>query len=123
MTAYRPKTLLRALVGLLSLGVLLTPALLPNAGGAATQDPKNRVVSAPSVFYPVKGRTTVKDLRTSTARHAGTDILAPCNAGVYASHPGIVQVQTGGNWTNYVRVKSNNGGLLTSYAYLNKVLL
>ncbi len=92
MTATRPKTPLRALVGLLSLGVLLTPALMPSAGGAATKDPKNRVVSAPNVFYPVRGASSVRDLRTSSAGHAGTDILAPCSAGVYASHPGIVQV-------------------------------
>ena len=123
MTATRPKTTLRALVGLLSLGVLLTPALLPSAGGAATKDPKNRVVSAPNVHYPVRGASSVRDLRTSSAGHAGTDILAPCSAGVYASHPGIVQVKTGGHWGNYVRVRSNNGGLVTSYAYLSRVLV
>ncbi len=63
MTTNRPKTLTRALVGLLSLGVVVTPTLLPASGGAATQDPKNRPTSAPYVFYPVKGAKTVKDLR------------------------------------------------------------
>ena len=75
------------------------------------------------MHYPVKGASVGPDLRTSSAGHAGTDILAPCSAGVYASHPGIVQVKTGGHWGNYVRVRSNNGGLVTSYAYLSRVLV
>ncbi len=123
MTANRPKTLTRALVGLLSLGVVVTPALLPTAGGAATQDPKNRAVTAPNVFYPVKGAATVKDLRTSRGRHAGTDIKARCNAGVYATHPGTAQVVSSKSLGNYVSVTSNKGGLVTGYGYLSRTLV
>jgi endonuclease/exonuclease/phosphatase family metal-dependent hydrolase len=123
MTANRPKTLSRALVGLLSLGVLATPTLLPAAGDAATQDPKNRVVSAPNVFYPVKGAQAVKDLRTSTRKHAGTDIKAACNAGVYSSHPGIARVVTSPKLGNYVSVTSNKSGLVTGYGYLSRALV
>jgi endonuclease/exonuclease/phosphatase family metal-dependent hydrolase len=123
MTATRPKTLTRALVGLLSLGVVVTPALLPAQGGAATQDPKNRTVSAPNVFYPVRGTTAVKDMKTSTNRHRGTNIKAACGAAVYATHPGKVGVRTSDRWTNYVSVTSNRGGLATGYAYLSRVLV
>ena len=123
MTTNRPKTLTRALVGLLSLGVVVTPTLLPASGGAATQDPKNRPTSAPYVFYPVKGAKTVKDLRTSTAKHAGTDIKARCSAGVYSSHPGTARVVTSKRLGNYVSVTSNAGGLVTGYGYLSRVLV
>jgi endonuclease/exonuclease/phosphatase family metal-dependent hydrolase len=123
MTATRPHTLLRALVGVLSLGVVLTPALAPAAGNAATQDPKNRQVTAPSVFYPVRGTNAVKDQRTSTAKHAGTDITAGCNVAVYATHPGVAHAVTSKALGNYVSVTSNPGGLVTGYGYLSRVLI
>ena len=124
MTAPRPKTLLRALVGLLCLGVLLTPTLVASAGNAGTQDPKTRKVTAPNVFYPVRNAKGVSDLKTSTNKHAGTDITAACGAAVYASHPGIARVQTdNATWVNSVQVASNANGLVTRYAYLSRVLV
>ena len=122
MTATRPKTLIRAVVGLLSLGVLLTPVLVTSAGSAKTSDPKTRKVSAPNVFYPVTGTKRVKDQRTSTPRHYGTDITAPCGVGVYASHPGTAHVSKGA-LGNTIRVTANSGGLITTYAYLSRVLV
>ncbi len=121
MTANRPKTLRRAMVGVLSLGVLLTPILTPTSVGAATQDPKFRKTSAPYVFYPVRGSKAVKDLKTASRKHGGTDIKTPCNTPVYATHPGVAQVVKSARLGNYVSVTSNTGGLVTGYAYLGRV--
>jgi endonuclease/exonuclease/phosphatase family metal-dependent hydrolase len=124
MTATRPQILIRALVGLLSLGVLLTPSLVTSADAAKTKEPKARAVTAPNVFYPVKNRANVHDLKTSSRGHYGTDITATCNAGVFAAHPGVVQVSSAPNLGNYVRVVANGaGGLTTTYAYLSRVLV
>ena len=71
MTVDRPKTLIRALVGVLSLGVMLAPVLVSSSGTAASQDPKYRKVSAPNVFYPVRGSKAVKDRKTYSRRHRG----------------------------------------------------
>ena len=127
MTAPRPKTLTRALVGLLSLGLVAAPVLVTEAGYAAkkknrSNDPKFRKVSPPNVFYPVTGTKAVKDQRTYSKRRLGTDIKAACNATVYASHPGIAQVATTkGKYV--VRVASGRNALLTQYAFLTKALV
>ena len=115
----------RAVVAVLAFGVMLTPALLTSAGDAATTDPKYRTVSAPNVFYPVKGSRAVKDLRTYSSRHFGTDIKAPCGVNVYATHPGVASVSTSAAWHSkyVVRVISNSGGLMVSNAYLSRAVV
>jgi endonuclease/exonuclease/phosphatase family metal-dependent hydrolase len=124
MTVNRPQTLLRALVGLLTLGVVLTPAMVPSADAAKTKDPKTRVVTAPNVFYPLKNKPSVKDLRTSSRKRFGTDITGPCTAGVFASHPGVASVYSAPNLGTYIRVRANGSkGLTTTYGYLSKSLV
>ena len=125
MSAPRPKTSVRALAGLVTLGVLASPVLVSQTADAATRAPQFRTVSAPNVFYPVRGTKAVKDMRTSTKRHAGTDIKAACNAPVYASHPGTARVLTGVKWAGktLVQVSSNKNGLVTGYAYLDRSLV
>jgi murein DD-endopeptidase MepM/ murein hydrolase activator NlpD len=122
MSARNHQTIVRGLTGLLAIGVLASPTLVAQAGHAATQDPKNRKVAAPNVFYPVAGTRSVKDRKTYTSRHRGTDIASPCNATVRAATPGVARVGTRSSWkgTSIVRVISNTGGLMTSYAYLNR---
>ena len=125
MIADRPKTLIRVLVGVLSLGVMLAPVLVSASGNAASQDPKYRKVTAPNVFYPVPGTRAVTDRKTYTSRHRGTDIKAPCNVRVFATHPGVAQVRTNPAWKGryLVRVVSNSGGLVTGYSYLSRALV
>ncbi len=127
MTATRPKTLARAVVGLLSLGVLMTPLLVPTAGVARYQDPKYRKVTAPNVMYPVHGTRAVKDRNTYNRRtHRGTDIVAGCNAPVYATHPGIAQVSTSPAWDGryVIRIFSDSSrSLVTGYAFLSRALV
>ena len=124
MIANRPKILLRALVGLVALGVVLTPALVSSADAAKTKDPKTRVVTAPNVFYPLKNRPSVKDLHTSSHSHYGTDITGPCSAFVFAAHPGVAGVYTAPNLGTFVRVRANgNQGLTTTYGYLGRSLV
>lgn len=120
MSAQCPKTLIRALVGLLAIGVVFAPTLVAGTGNAArTQDPKFRKVSAPNVFYPVTGTKAVKDLRTWSKKRRGTDIRASCGATVWASHPGIAQV-TGSAGRYVVRVVSGRDGLVSQYAFLTR---
>jgi endonuclease/exonuclease/phosphatase family metal-dependent hydrolase len=126
MTANRPQILLRALVGLLTLGVLMTPALAPSADAAKAKvkDPKTRVVTAPYVFYPLKNLSSVHDLRTSSRKHYGTDITGPCTANVRAAHPGVAGISSAPNLGNYVRVRANGSkGLTTTYGYLSRVFV
>jgi len=124
MTATRPQTLLRALVGLLSLGLLLTPSLVTSADAAKTKDPKTRAVTAPNVFYPLKNHRSVKDLRTSSPKHFATDMTGPCTSGVYASHPGVASFNNTPGVGTYVRVRADGTtGLTTTYGYLSKVLV
>ena len=124
MTAHRPQILLRALVGLVTLGVVLTPTLVPAADAAKTKDPKTRVQTAPNVFYPLRNLASVKDLRISSRKHFGTDITGPCTAGVFASHPGVASVYTAPNLGTYVRVRANGGaGLTTTYGYLGRAFV
>ena len=92
MTARRPQTKVQALAGLVILGVVTAPLLLPASADAGTPAPQFRKVAPPNVFYPVAGTKTVKDLATSTKRRPGTDIRTACNAAVRAAHPGVVQV-------------------------------
>ena len=116
---------LRALVGLLSLGVVLAPALVTGTSDAAGQDPKFRKVSPPNVFYPLTGTRAVQDRRTYSRRHRATDIKANCNAAVWASHPGIAQVVSNRKWRGkvVVRVVSSGKGLITQYAFLTRALV
>jgi endonuclease/exonuclease/phosphatase family metal-dependent hydrolase len=103
---------------------VLTPALVTSADAAKTKDPKTRVVTAPNVFYPMRNTGSVKDLKTSSKKHFATDIAGPCTAGVYASHPGVVSINTAAGVGTYVRVRANGTrGLTTTYGYLSKVLV
>ena len=125
MTATRPQTLfLRAVVGLLSLGVVLAPALTSSADAAKTKEPKARAVTAPNVFFPLKNKPSVKDLKSSSTKRFGTDITGPCNAGVFASTPGVAHIYSAPNLGTYVRVRANgSAGLTTTYAYLGRALI
>jgi endonuclease/exonuclease/phosphatase family metal-dependent hydrolase len=125
MTAQRPKTFVRALTGLLALGVLATPLLVSVNADAKVRGPQFRKVSAPNVFYPVKGTSAVKDLKTHSKRHPGTDIKAACKTVVYASHPGTARVLPSAKYAgkSTVRVTSNARGLVTGYSYLDKALV
>lgn len=123
MTAHRPKTLVRALVGLLSLGVVLAPVMAAGTANAATQDPKFRKVSAPNVFYPVTGGRRVQDLHTYSRKHTATDIKTACGAAVWASHPGTAWVSSKPAWAGRYMVTLSSGrpGIVTRYAYLSRV--
>jgi endonuclease/exonuclease/phosphatase family metal-dependent hydrolase len=123
MTAHRPKTLVRALVGLLSVGVVLAPVLVASTTSAKTTDPKFRKVSAPNVFYPVTGGKKVKDLQTYSKKHTATDIVTACGAAAWASHPGTAWVSTKPSWGGkyMVTVSSGRPGIITRYAYLTRV--
>ena len=119
MTAVR-----RLGVGLLTAALALTPAL---AGGAAqakarkkSNAPQFRSVSAPNTFYPVVGSKRVKDLRTYSGSHRGTDISTSCGATVRASTPGTAQIATNPKWGGrvLVRVVTNHNGLVTSYGWI-----
>ena len=125
MTSPRPKIAVRALVGLLSLGVVLAPALVAGNGSAATQDPKYRKVSAPNVFFPLTGTKGVQDQRTYSRRNLATNIKARCNATVWASHPGVAQVIKNRAWRGkvVVRVVSGRNGLVSQYAFLTRALV
>ena len=93
MTATRPKTLLRALVGLLSLGVVLTPTLIPASAGAATYGSEVPQGLGPERLLPRQGDQDGQGpADQQPQKHAGTDIKARCSAGVYASHPGTARV-------------------------------
>lgn len=124
MTAQRPKTLVRALVGLLSIGVVFSPLLMAEAGIAKkkpkSQDVKFRKATAPNVFFPVTGTKAVMDRRSYGPRNLATDILANCFATVWASHPGVAQVLTNPAWGGkvVVRVVSGRAGLVSQYAFL-----
>jgi endonuclease/exonuclease/phosphatase family metal-dependent hydrolase len=122
MTIRRPKSIVRALAGSLTLGVLLAPALVAGAAAAGTQDPKLRTVSPPNVFYPLTGTKAVQDRRTYSRRHRATDIKANCNATVWASHPGVAQVLSSRAWKGkvVVRVVSGQAGLVSQYAFLTR---
>ena len=123
--AFRPKTAARAVVGLLTLGVMLTPALVAGPGSAASSDPMYRKQTAPNVFYPTGASRSIKDLATFSTRHRGTDLQAPCGTTVRASNPGTAIVQTSTSWKGryVVRVVSNTSGLVTGYAYLGRALV
>jgi hypothetical protein len=123
MTAHRPKTLVRALVGLLSVGGVLAPVLVATTTSAQTTDPKFRKVSAPNVFYPVTGGRRVKDLQTYSKKHTATDIVTACGAAAWASHPGTAWVSTKPSWGGkyMVTISSGRPGIISRYAYLTRV--
>ena len=120
MFTIRFKSTIRAVTAALALGVLASSTLMASGGSAAGQDPKYRKVAPPNVMFPIKGDKSVQDLKSFSNRHRATDIRTPCHRGVYATHPGIAQVQTNSraHSKHVVRVSSNSGGLLTSTAYL-----
>ncbi len=123
MNAQRPKTLVRALVGLLSLGVVLTPVLAAETASAKTVVPKYRKVSAPNVFYPVTGGKKVVDRRTFSKKHAATDITTACGAAVWASHPGTAWVSALGGGRYMVTLSSGRPGIISRYASLSRVVV
>jgi endonuclease/exonuclease/phosphatase family metal-dependent hydrolase len=124
MSAHRPTTIVRALGGLLSLAVVLTPVLVTPAGNAAVADPKLRKVTPPNVFYPLTGTKAVDDRSTYGKKRRGTDIKAACGATVWASHPGVAQVTTRpSDNKSVVRVVSGRDGLVTQYAFLTRTLV
>jgi endonuclease/exonuclease/phosphatase family metal-dependent hydrolase len=112
----------RAVALTAAVAVLAAPALVTSGSSAASSDPKYRRVSAPNVFYPVRGSKSVKDLKNFSRYHRGTDIKAPCHTPVYATHPGTAEVKTSSRWySKYaVRVVSGRGGLGTTAAYLTR---
>ena len=122
MFTNRFKTTARALTVALALGVLASSTLIASGGSAAVQDPMYRQVAPPNVFYPVKGTSAVKDRKTFSSRHRGTDIKAPCGVTAFATHPGTARVVTNAKWTGKyaVRVVSHAGGLVTTSAYLSQ---
>jgi endonuclease/exonuclease/phosphatase family metal-dependent hydrolase len=122
MRTNRLKKTTRVLSVVVALGVLATPALVASSTSAATSDPKYRKVSAPNVFYPVKGSKSVKDLKKYSSKNRGTTISAPCHTPVYATHPGTAEVGSYAGWHSKfaVRVVSGRKGLATKTAYLTK---
>ncbi len=123
MATTRPRSRAHALVGFVALGVAFTPLLAAQGADARTRAPQFRAVSAPEVFYPVKGTTSVKDLASSTKRRPGTDIKTRCGAGVYAAHPGTVTLRSPRATGQRLRVAASVDGLKTSYAHLSDVLV
>src|SRR4051794_14907565 len=103
MTAKKTTRLVRAGVGVLALSLAVTPALM---GGDAvakkkkkrSSAPQFRVVSAPNTFFPVIGTKGVRDLRTYSKGHRGTDIKTSCGATVRAATPGTAKIATNPAW-------------------------
>jgi endonuclease/exonuclease/phosphatase family metal-dependent hydrolase len=122
VTTTRFRTMTRTVAVALALGVLASSTLLASGGNAAGQDPMYRQVAPPNVFYPVKGTSEVRDRKTFSSRHRGTDIKTPCGVTAFATHPGTARVVTNARWTGKyaVRVVSNTGGLITTSAYLSQ---
>lgn len=130
MTTHRPKTLVRALAAILTLGVMLAPTMVTEASAAKKSakksakpnDPKFRKVSPPNVFYPLTGTKAVKDQRSFSKRNPATDIKAPCGATVRASHAGVAAVFTNPKWGRkvIVRVVGGRNGLFSQYGFLTR---
>lgn len=118
------------------IGAFLAPALVTDPGAASASPqyreqrpvkatgPQLRKVSAPNTFFPVTGGGTVRDLRSFSSRHRGTDLAAPCDSPVVAAHPGIVRIETstkrGLRYAVRV-VTKGRGGLVTGAAGLSGV--
>ena len=68
------------------------------------------------------GTRKVKDLRTFSSRHTGTDIVAPCGVPVFAVHPGVARVWTNTRWASpyAVRVSAGTDALTTTAFYLSR---
>jgi hypothetical protein len=117
------KSVVRAALGVLVLGVVLSPALVAAPSQAKAKKsslPQFRAVTAPNTFYPVTGTKRVKDLHTYSKRHRGTDITTRCGNVVRASTPGIAVVATNPKWGGrvVVRVYTHANGLTTNYGWL-----
>ena len=126
MSSRMTTALVRAGVGVLTLALAASPALVGGSAEAkakkhkAPSGPQFRAVTAPNTFYPVIGTKGVKDLRTYGRGHRGTDIKTTCGASVHASTPGTAVVATNPKWGGrvLVRVVTNHNGLVTSYGWL-----
>ena len=126
MSSRTTTTLVRVGVGVLTLALAATPAMIGGSAVAkakkhkAPSGPQYRVVSAPNTFYPLVGTKRVKDLHTYSKSHRGTDIRATCGASVHASTPGTAVVATNPKWGGrvLVRVVTNHNGLVTNYGWL-----
>ena len=125
MTATRPQILLRALVGLVTLGVVLTPTLVPRCGRRQDQGSQDaRPDGSQRVLSVAEPQRRSRTCGLSSRKHFGTDITGPCTAGVFASHPGVASVYTAPNLGTYVRVRANGGaGLTTTYGYLGRAFV
>ena len=99
---------------------------LAGAGSAATTDPKYRKVVGAQRVLPGHGDQRGQGPEDLQRRHRGTDIKAPCDANVYATHPGIAQVRPARSRparTLRSGSVSDTGGLVTDYAYLSRALV
>ena len=123
MTVTSSKSVVRAALGVLVLGIALSPTLVSAPSQAKAKKsslPQYRATSAPNTFYPLGASKRVKDRKTWSRRHLGTDISTPCGSSARAVHPGTAQVATNPAWGGkvVVRVVSNHNGLVTSYGFL-----
>ncbi len=124
MTVTSSRSVVRAALGVLVLGIALSPTLVSAPSQAKAKKsslPQFRAQSAPNTFYPLGASKRVKDRKTWNRRkHLGTDISTPCGSTARAVHPGTAQVATNPAWGGkvVVRVVSNHNGLVTSYGFL-----
>src|SRR3978361_263713 len=123
MTVTSSRSVVRAALGVLVLGIALRPTLASAPSQAKAKKsslPQYRATSAPNTFYPLGASKRVKDRKTWSRRHLGTDISTPCGSSARAVHPGTAQVATNPAWGGkvVVRVGSNHNGLVTSYGFL-----
>ena len=107
MTSRTTTTLVRAGVGVLTLALAATPALMGGSAEAKAKKHKAtgvqfRAVTAPNTFYPVIGTKRVKDLRTYGKGHRGTDIKTTCGA----SHRRWTRLDNPRNIARYCRRRS-----------------
>lgn len=118
---FRPSRHARRTATAVALGVALlggTAALSTGTASAATNDPQNRTVAAPNVFYPVARATGVVDRKSYRAgKYPGTQIAAPCGTPVIASHAGTITVGALNTRTNtrYVYDTTTKGYSETAY--------
>ena len=125
MTAKSPAPLFRVGIAIMTVALVLAPLFAGSAAEAKSRHKKSsgpqfRAVTAPNTFYPVVGYRRVKDLRTYSKRHRGTDIRTGCGYAVRSSTPGTAVVATNPAWGSkvLVRVYTHANGLVTNYGWL-----